>query len=55
LDTCPGIGQPLALLLKTSPFITELALFDIVPIVKGDRTRAYGPFSQQLLMHTFSI
>lgn len=30
-----GIGQPLALLLKQSPVITELALYDIAPIVKG--------------------
>ena len=30
-----GIGQPLALLLKQSSVITELALFDIVPVVKG--------------------
>ncbi|KAM0747843.1 malate dehydrogenase, NAD-dependent [Meredithblackwellia eburnea MCA 4105] len=30
-----GIGQPLALLLKQSPLITELALFDVVPVVKG--------------------
>ena len=31
----PGIGQPLALLLKQSNIITDLALFDIVPVVKG--------------------
>lgn len=30
-----GIGQPLALLLKQSSVITELALFDVVPVVKG--------------------
>lgn len=30
-----GIGQPLALLLKQSSVITELALYDIVPVVKG--------------------
>lgn len=30
-----GIGQPLALLLKQSDAITELALYDVVPVVKG--------------------
>ena len=30
-----GIGQPLALLLKQNSEITELALFDVVPVVKG--------------------
>ncbi|CAH7684107.1 Lactate/malate dehydrogenase, partial [Phakopsora pachyrhizi] len=29
------IGQPLSLLLKQDPNITELALFDVVPPVKG--------------------
>jgi len=35
LGAAGGIGQPLALLLKQSNTITELALFDIVPVVKG--------------------
>jgi len=35
LGAAGGIGQPLALLLKQSTIITELALFDIVPVVKG--------------------
>jgi malate dehydrogenase len=35
LGAAGGIGQPLALLLKQSPVITELALYDIVPVVKG--------------------
>ena len=30
-----GIGQPLGLLLKQSAVITELALYDVVPVVKG--------------------
>jgi malate dehydrogenase len=30
-----GIGQPLALLCKLNPMVTELALFDVVPLVKG--------------------
>jgi len=35
LGAAGGIGQPLALLLKQSLTITELALYDIVPVVKG--------------------
>ncbi|GAA5940711.1 hypothetical protein JCM21900_002818 [Sporobolomyces salmonicolor] len=35
LGAAGGIGQPLALLLKQNPTITELALFDVVPVVKG--------------------
>lgn len=35
LGAAGGIGQPLALLLKQSEIISELALFDIVPVVKG--------------------
>ncbi|GAA6011458.1 hypothetical protein JCM10207_002626 [Rhodosporidiobolus poonsookiae] len=35
LGAAGGIGQPLALLLKQNPNITELALFDVVPVVKG--------------------
>ncbi|TNY17294.1 lactate/malate dehydrogenase [Rhodotorula diobovata] len=35
LGAAGGIGQPLALLLKQNPAITELALFDVVPVVKG--------------------
>jgi len=35
LGAAGGIGQPLALLLKQSNIITDLALFDIVPVVKG--------------------
>lgn len=30
-----GIGQPLSLLLKLSPSVTELNLFDIVPYTPG--------------------
>ena len=30
-----GIGLPLSLLLKQSQVLTELALFDVVPVVKG--------------------
>ncbi|KAM3073405.1 hypothetical protein ACMFMF_006612 [Clarireedia jacksonii] len=30
-----GIGQPLSLLLKTSPLISELALYDVVPSLPG--------------------
>ncbi|GAA5858590.1 hypothetical protein JCM8547_001378 [Rhodosporidiobolus lusitaniae] len=30
-----GIGQPLALLLKQNPAIQQLALFDVVPVVRG--------------------
>jgi malate dehydrogenase len=35
LGAAGGIGQPLSLLLKQNPLITELALFDVVPVVKG--------------------
>ncbi|GAA6019823.1 hypothetical protein JCM8202_001708 [Rhodotorula sphaerocarpa] len=35
LGAAGGIGQPLALLLKTHPAIKELRLFDVVPVVKG--------------------
>ncbi|GAA96306.1 uncharacterized protein L969DRAFT_99418 [Mixia osmundae IAM 14324] len=35
LGAAGGIGQPLALLLKQSPHLTDLALFDIAPVVKG--------------------
>jgi len=35
LGAAGGIGQPLALLLKQSLIITDLALYDIVPVVKG--------------------
>lgn len=31
-----GIGQPLALLLKLSPFVTELSLFDVAPFTPGN-------------------
>ena len=30
-----GIGQPLALLLKLSPLVDELSLYDVVPVVPG--------------------
>ena len=30
-----GIGQPLSMLMKLDPNITELALYDVVPVVKG--------------------
>jgi len=35
LGAAGGIGAPLSLLLKQSQAITELALFDVVPLVKG--------------------
>nr|CRX79124.1 hypothetical protein ls5930a1_00170 [Leucosporidium scottii]CRX79200.1 hypothetical protein ls5931a1_00025 [Leucosporidium scottii] len=35
LGAAGGIGQPLGLLLKQNHAITELALFDVVPVVKG--------------------
>jgi len=35
LGAAGGIGQPLSLLLKQSQTITELALFDVVPVVVG--------------------
>lgn len=35
LGAAGGIGQPLSLLLKASPVIDELALFDVVPLVVG--------------------
>merc|ERR1711939_1045378 len=35
LGAASGIGQPLALLLKQHSTITELALYDVVPVVKG--------------------
>jgi hypothetical protein len=30
-----GIGQPLSLLLKLSPYVKELSLFDVVPVTPG--------------------
>ena len=30
-----GIGQPLSLLLKQSPLITDLAIYDIAPVTPG--------------------
>lgn len=40
-----GIGQPLSLLLKTSPLITELALYDVVntPGVAADLSHISSP------------
>ncbi|GAA5919088.1 hypothetical protein JCM6882_004888 [Rhodosporidiobolus microsporus] len=35
LGAAGGIGQPLALLLKQNPAITELACADVVPVVRG--------------------
>ncbi|MBW0467709.1 hypothetical protein O181_007424 [Austropuccinia psidii MF-1] len=35
LGAAGGIGQPLSLLLKQNLLITQLALFDVVPVVKG--------------------
>lgn len=35
LGAAGGIGQPLSLLLKMNKCVTELALFDVAPIVKG--------------------
>lgn len=35
LGAAGGIGQPLSLLLKQNSLITDLALFDVVPVVKG--------------------
>ena len=30
-----GIGQPLSLLMKQNPKVTELSLYDVVPLVAG--------------------
>lgn len=40
-----GIGQPLSLLLKTCPLITELALYDVVntPGVAADLSHISSP------------
>lgn len=40
-----GIGQPMALLLKTNPLITQLALYDIVhtPGVAADLSHIETP------------
>ncbi|KAJ5033554.1 uncharacterized protein L3040_008666 [Drepanopeziza brunnea f. sp. 'multigermtubi'] len=40
-----GIGQPLSLLLKTSPYVTELALYDVVntPGVAADLSHISSP------------
>lgn len=35
LGAAGGIGQPLSLLLKMNKCVTELALFDVAPVVKG--------------------
>lgn len=35
LGAAGGIGQPLSLLLKMNKCVTELALFDVAPLVKG--------------------
>jgi malate dehydrogenase len=35
LGAAGGIGQPLALLMKTSPLVTELACYDVAPFVPG--------------------
>ena len=34
-----GIGQPLSLLLKLSPFVSELSLFDVADFTPGTITR----------------
>ncbi len=35
LGAAGGIGQPLSLLLKMNKCVTELALFDVAPVVRG--------------------
>ncbi|GJN93872.1 hypothetical protein Rhopal_006931-T1 [Rhodotorula paludigena] len=35
LGAAGGIGQPLSLLVKMNPAVTDLALFDVVPVVRG--------------------
>lgn len=35
-----GIGQPLALLLKLSPLVDELSLYDVAPFIPGARPTA---------------
>lgn len=45
LGAAGGIGQPLSLLLKANPLVTELALFDIVntPGVAADLSHINTP------------
>ncbi|KAJ3257293.1 hypothetical protein HK103_004847 [Boothiomyces macroporosus] len=45
LGAAGGIGQPLSLLIKTNPLVTELALFDIVntPGVAADLSHINTP------------
>ena len=45
LGASGGIGQPLALLLKSNPLITQLSLFDIVhtPGVAADLSHICSP------------
>lgn len=40
-----GIGQPLSLLLKLSPFVTELSLFDVAPFTPGESANGVNAIS----------
>jgi malate/lactate dehydrogenase len=35
LGAAGGIGQPLSLLLKLNPLVTELSCYDVAPVVPG--------------------
>ena len=52
-----GIGQPLSMLLKISPYVSELSLFDVAPFTPGaydsDDASRVAANSQQL-PHAFS-
>ncbi len=38
LGAAGGIGQPLSLLLKLNPKVTELSCFDLAPVTPGKRS-----------------
>ena len=46
LGAAGGIGQPLSLLLKLNPKVTELSCFDLAPVTPGKR-----PTASRLLVH----
>jgi hypothetical protein len=46
LGAAGGIGQPLSLLLKLNPKVTELSCFDLAPVTPGKR-----PTANLLLVH----
>ena len=50
LGAAGGIGQPMSLLLKNSPLVTELSLFDIVntPGVAADLSHIDTPAKVEL-------